>query len=34
MLRKFMRGAIYLTFAMIALWIGVTLVAIVKHFMG
>lgn len=34
MLRKFMRGAIYLTFAMIALWIVVNLVAIVKHFMG
>lgn len=34
MLRKFMRGAIYLTFAMIALWIGVNLVAIVKHFMS
>ena len=34
MLRRFMRGAIYLTFAMIAVWFGVNLFAMVKHFIG
>lgn len=34
MLRRFMRGAIYLTFAMIAVWFGVNLFAMVRHFIG
>lgn len=34
MLRRFMRAAIYLTFAMIAVWFGVNLFAMVKHFIG
>ncbi len=32
MLRKFMRGAIYLTFFMAGVWLCVNLLAMAKHF--
>ncbi len=30
-MRKFMRGAIYVAFAMVALWIAVNVIAMVKY---
>ena len=31
MLRKFMRGAVYVAFAMVALWVLVNVVAMVRY---
>lgn len=31
MLRKFMRGAIYVAFAMVALWISVNVIGMVRY---
>lgn len=31
MLRKFMRGALYVAFAMVALWIAVNVIAMAKY---
>ena len=34
MLRKFMRGALYVAFAMVALWIIVNVIAMAKYALG